>query len=411
MIKKFAAWIFCALLLASAAGCSRIEQPESSAGSSQPSQTASGENSSVDPEEARLLWAEQLTACLAQHGLTADARRTCEITDEVIWNFVNGSSSCRENFPYDVWPELNDSQTTAYFPLADLQRMVEQIFGVAEWMPDVVQEHCDENGTRLELPLETGLPGIYGFEDMHAAVQPDGDVTVTLQLIDTLSFPGDGQYGTYVFSFVPMQDGEEEFLRLTGFALSASPESSSSSDETAANGEIPSEEMQEFSRQAEQITDCLSRYVMSEGLRQTGVPEDLDIWSFMLASIQYRDDFPYPVWPETSEDGMIGYFPAEDIQTTAAQLFGKTDWFPEFMRESMAPETMRLEMRLTEPFNAQYSYRNMQTERTGGNRITVSLELTDVSETESYGTFSFVFSVMEESGEKFLRLTECGPSR
>ena len=117
------------------------------------------------------------------------------------------------------------------------------------------------------------------------------------------------------------------------------------------------------------------------------------------------------MWPETSEDGTIGYFPAEDIQTTAAQLFGKTDWFPEFMRESMAPETMRLEMRLTEPFNAQYSYRNMQTERTGGNRITVSLELTDVSETESYGTFSFVFSVMEESGEKFLRLTECGPSR
>lgn len=410
-MKRMLAVLLCTAMLVSAMGCSGIDQLESSAGSSQPPQTGSTVNSSVELGEAKLLWAEQLTICLIQHGLTAETRRTCEITDEVIWNFVNGSSSCRENFPYDVWSELNNSQTTAYFPLEDLQRMVEQIFGVAEWMPDVVKKHCDEKGIRLELPLETDLPGRYEFEDMQAAAQPDGTIVVTLQLIDTPYFPGDGQYGTYVFSFVPIQDGEDEFLRLTGFVQAASPESSSSGDEAAANGEIPSEEMREFSRQAERIADCLSRYVMSEGLRQSGVPEDLDICSFMLASIQYRDDFPYPVWSQASEDGTIGYFSAEDIQTTAVQLFGKIDWFPEFMRESMAPETMRLEMRLTEPFNAQYSYRNMQTEMAGGNRIAVSLELTDVSETESYGTFSFVFSIMEEGGEKFLRLTKCGTFR
>lgn len=54
MIKKFAAWIFCALLLASAAGCSRLDQPESAPESSQTSLSVSipEETSSAAPDES-----------------------------------------------------------------------------------------------------------------------------------------------------------------------------------------------------------------------------------------------------------------------------------------------------------------------------------------------------------------------
>lgn len=228
MWKRIFAVFLCAAGLCSVVGCSTIGSPESTSESSQLSPPTSipeeSENPSSESEESKLEQAEQLTACLVKKGLTVDARQTCEITDEVIWNFVNGSYSCRENFPYPVWPEINESQTTAYFPLSDLQQMVEQVFGVADWMPDVVKDHCDEDGTRLKLPLEIGLTSIYDFTDMRSTIQEDGTITVTLQLIDTPNFPGEKQYGEYVFTFNPMQDENRNFLRLTGFTQTTGTE-------------------------------------------------------------------------------------------------------------------------------------------------------------------------------------------
>ena len=77
-MKRMLAVLLCTAMLVSAMGCSGIDQLESSAGSSQPPQTGSTVNSSVELGEAKLLWAEQLTICLIQHGLTAETRRTCE---------------------------------------------------------------------------------------------------------------------------------------------------------------------------------------------------------------------------------------------------------------------------------------------------------------------------------------------
>ena len=102
--------------------------------------------------------------------------------------------------------------------------MVEQVFGVADWMPDVVKDHCDEDGTRLKFPLEIGLTSVYDFTDMRSTIQDDGTITITLQLIDTPNFPGEKQYGEYIFTFISMQDENQNFLRLTGFTQTTGTE-------------------------------------------------------------------------------------------------------------------------------------------------------------------------------------------
>ena len=419
MKKRIFAMLLIAALLASCqpivpAEESSLTEPESSAVSFLPA-AESSETSAFTPEEldTAQLYAKKIMDCLACHGLTHNARRTGEITDEEIWRFVLGTCYYRDDpdFPYRTWFESNSENTTAYFPIPALQEMVEELFGVSQWMPDFVRENCNESLGRLMMPTEIGLSSVYGYENIQTEVLSEDTVAVSMSLVDSPAFPGGQNYGEYTFQFSlePKEGGF--FLRLKEFRQTAALESGAavSGNGEPFAGQLTAEEEEKWLYQAERTADCLARYVLSDGMIRDGQVEDRDIWAFLLASILYREDFAYPAWTGTSPDGNIAYFPEKDIQTTVAQLFGISDWCPEFMRESMSPETNRLEMRLAENFAPFHSSRNAESRTENGNRFTVSAELTDISGTESLGRFSFIFTLFQDGTEQFLRLTEFGP--
>ena len=404
--------ILCAALLAGLSSCQPIVPAESSQASSAPSSLESTETGSFSTEEleAAQIREKKIMDCFACHGLTDDARRTGQITDREIWQFVLGTYYYRDDpdFPYETWPEVSDDGTTAYFPMDSLQQMVEEIFGVSQWTPDFVWEECE--GQKLAMPTEMGLNSAYGYEDLKTEALSQDTAAVSMQLVDSPSFPGGQNYGEYQFVFSLCRDEDDFFLRLKEFHQTSAPQPQAAASGEPFTGQLTAEEQEKWAYQAEQTAGCLASYVLSEGMKQTGQVEDLDIWAFLLASILYRDELSYPVWPETSPDGQSAYFPEEDIQTTVAQLFGISGWRPEFMKESMLPETNRLEMRLAETFHPYYACRNTETRLETGNRFAVSMELTDASGGESQGQYSFAFTLFQDGASRFLRLAEFGPA-
>ena len=184
--------ILCAALLAGLSSCQPIVPAESSQASSAPSSLESTETGSFSTEEleAAQLRAKKIMDCFACHGLTDDARRTGQITDREIWQFVLGTYYYRDDpdFPYETWPEVSDDGTTAYFPMNSLQQMVEEIFGVSQWTPDFVREECE--GQKLAMPTEMGLNSAYGYEDLKTEALSQDTAAVSMQLVDSPSFPG-----------------------------------------------------------------------------------------------------------------------------------------------------------------------------------------------------------------------------
>lgn len=229
MKKIFAALLTAALF--SLAGCGRLFLPIEPA--SVPAETVSAPSSpSSAPEEASnplQQQAEQLAGCFVCYALTPALRQEMmtvtdwhtlmkkpvsvyTVTDFLLaaWRYPEESE-----FPYAGLASVSADGKTVYISDSAAQQAMEQLFNFSDWASTPLESYyCDETG-QTEMPMELCRYENYGYEEMESVTNPDGSISVFLQLIDDPSFPGVDWYGKYRFDFQVCGEEEDTFLRLS----------------------------------------------------------------------------------------------------------------------------------------------------------------------------------------------------
>lgn len=238
-MKKILAALLAAALF-SLTGCGRLFLPIEPA--SVPAETVSALSSpSSAPEEASnplQQQAEQLTGCFVRYALTPELRREMmavtdwhtlmkkpvsvyTVTDFLLaaWRYPEESE-----FPYAGLASVSTDGKIVCISASAAQKVMAQLFDYSDWDSTLLKSYYRAETDQAEMPFEFCCYTNFGYEEMESVTNPDGSISVFLQLIDDPSFPGVDWYGKYRFDFLVCHDGEDTFLRLNACGREEPPD-------------------------------------------------------------------------------------------------------------------------------------------------------------------------------------------
>lgn len=174
--------------------------------------------------------AKEQTAFLIKHLVNYSFSESClggissaeqfQPDDLTIFHFVCALAHKEEDEFFYSHYFKNDtpafSNTEAYLPLSQVQKVVYQVFGIHEWFenPD---DHFDFETQEYVIPLEIGPYTIYSYENLTVSVSDDGIVTAIFDLLDSELFPQENNYGTYSLTLQMIREDDQLFLRFVSF--------------------------------------------------------------------------------------------------------------------------------------------------------------------------------------------------
>lgn len=228
-MKKILAVLSAALF--SLAGCSRLFLPTEPA-SEPPETTSAPSSSSSAPEEASnplQQQAEQLAGCFVRYALTPALRR--EMMEVTAWETLMKKQvsvyavtdfllaawrySDESGFPYAGLASISADGKMVCISASAAQQAMAQLFNFTDWAGTALKAYYHDETGRAEMPMALCRYENYGYEEMESVSNPDGSISVFLQLIDDPSFPGVDWYGKYRFDFQVCGEEEDTFLRLS----------------------------------------------------------------------------------------------------------------------------------------------------------------------------------------------------
>lgn len=227
-MKKLFYFQICVILLFGLSACSVLPQKAESVSSEENiSQDADG-TTNLENLDNVIGAAESLTSHLVVYSFPFGAENGYATLEDLIYNekgdviyhFVTSQHFffSDEADPYHTLFDKNEliTDTTVSMPLAEVQTMVEQVFGISDWFVD---KDCqfDEEKQCFHFPLEVGTYSYYTADIVHSQ-KIDDKIVVTLVLKNSSygeSIPK--EYGEYNITYGIVSDSGGDFLRFESF--------------------------------------------------------------------------------------------------------------------------------------------------------------------------------------------------
>ena len=214
MKKKFIILI-CAILLASSSfSCTKADNTE--------------ENTDLITYNEELMYkqAEALTKHILNNALKMthiDSNEKITFSSRDIFDFVVTLFIYREDLehPYNNIPEIKteDYGLFVHYNFDDIQRAVEELFGVPDWFDPFLEDFYDEESNKIISSIEKGMPGQhFTYENIEITSLPDTNYIETkFELIYFNPYEaekGTENLGIYKLIFEVMNENDKAFLRI-----------------------------------------------------------------------------------------------------------------------------------------------------------------------------------------------------
>lgn len=328
--------VFCALLLGlltlPMAGCGRagadaarqdLSVPGAAgagaAGESAPA-SAKGEQEEYWLGQAELLAARLVERCFSPNELTAgrEGLGREELDPVVIMRFIcslafDWQNAAKEQYVQAAAPERTADGTECRMPLDRVARVAERCFGLPEEDFRALCAEQEPSGYDPDAgfwtePLEVGRYGYFTAETSSAAFVSEDAIEVRLSLWGNLSYDAPTWHGECTLTLLRMRQDGEEFLRFERFDAGK-----------AVAETVELYWIEQFLNES-QLLHWLSG-VSPEAL--SGGPEDAFGSVYLAISEVLRRAAAQNGRPAQQNENGVPYFPLEDYETAARELFGQ----------------------------------------------------------------------------------------
>lgn len=139
--------------------------------------------------------------------------------DQIIYHFIIGAYHYKDTDEYLYTRYFDDGWSTsnqyAYFPLAQVQTVVYEVFGLNDWFFN--SDSFNSDIETYEVPLETGSYSLYSINNLSVSVNDSGLITASFNLTGSILFPDPIDYGPYVLTLQTVKENDHLFLRFVSF--------------------------------------------------------------------------------------------------------------------------------------------------------------------------------------------------